>query len=195
MPTKKPIVRKKNGNKQRSDVVLTKEIASVLVNKILNGEALFDETGASGEIELTLLNKKMSALSRSTLNNWVKNRNTIPETGEVLRDVLDSARDEYKARQRKERQKSILELAEQKIERTLGLDTREPIVAMFGVLKDEAGNILKKENTSLLKVQMDTAKFAAERLDSATYGRVDRSENKHLIFSLSDLRKRNESDR
>ncbi len=61
---------------------------------------------------------------------------------------------------------------------------------MFGQLvRNEDGSIARRENHNVLRIQMDTAKYVTERLDPDRYGKVDKTENKHLHFSLADLRR------
>ncbi len=188
MSVNTPVAIKENGKPQRADVLLSKEVAGALVQRILAGKTIFPP---EGRIAITLgegEGRETFVLSTNTIHNWIKRSNVVPETGMTLRSVLDKARLEKRTRDRERRQENMLRLAEEKMERTLKIRTNLPVIGMFGVIKDERGNIVRKENSQLLKVQMDTAQFLAERLNPERYGKVEKGEHKHLVFSLADLR-------
>ena len=186
------MVFKENGAKQRKDVSLSKEVAIALVQKIKAGENLWTSEGAKGTIEITMEDGREALLPRTTLNHWIARSNVVPELGIPLRTMLDKARAEYRASVRERRQNDMIEEAERKMQRTLRIRTNLPVVGMFGIIKNEKGEIVRRENHNLLRVQMDTAKYVTERLDSKHYGRVERGEHKHLVFSLADLRRAKE---
>ncbi len=185
-----PSVLKENWSRQRSDVTLSKELASALVHLVFSGQTLFP---SSGRLEVVLSGDdgdKAHILSTHTINSWVKRGNVIPETGETLRDVLDKAREEYRTRKEAERRKMMLGEIEQQFHRTLRLRTNLPIRDMLGkTIAREDGSLVRKENHNLLRVKMDTAKFLAERLSPEVYGKKEKAESKHLVFSLADLRR------
>lgn len=188
MSVNAPVAIKESGKPQRSDVMLTKEVAGTLVQRILAGKTLFPPEGyihvPMGEGE----SREVVEISTHTIHGWVKRNNVVPETGHTLRDVLEKARMEKRAKERERRQEDMLRLAEEKMHRALKIRTNLPVVGMFGVMKDDNGNIIRKENSQLLKVQLDTAQFLAERLNPERYGKVEKGEHKHLVFSLADLR-------
>lgn len=189
----KPAIIKKNWTRQRSDVTLSKELASALVRLVISGQTLFP---SSGRIEVTLPSAegyKAYILSAHTINSWIKRGNVIPETGETLRDVLDKAREDYRTKKEAERRKMMLGEIEQQFHRTLRLRTNLPIRDTLGktiIRKD--GSLVRKENHNLLRVKMDTAKFLAERLSPEIYGKKEKIESNHTVFSLSDLRRARE---
>lgn len=187
------IVLKQNSSRQRGDVLLTKEIAGALVQRVLSGETLFPPEGrlelitGSGEGERTFI------LSCNTLHAWVKRGNVIPETGNELRVVLDRAREDYRTRKREELKDKLLEDAERELNRTLNIRSNIPVRDKFGkVMTNLDGSYVRKENANLLRIKLDTAKYVAERLDSDTWGKAGKTENTHLVFSLSDLRRAKE---
>lgn len=193
---KRPIVIKENGRKQRGDVALTKEVTSLLVQKIFLGESLFTSTGASGYITFDREEgQEPLQLAKATLNTWIKRNSVIPETGQTLRRVLDEAREKYRTMEREKLHKNLLNKVEHELSRTMQLRTNVPVVGMFGLIKDKDGNVVRKENHNLLRVKMDTAKFLAEALDPARYGK--KTDNKHLVmtFSLADLRRVKEENK
>lgn len=176
---------KENNRIQRSDVVLDKSITSALVQHIFSGNNLF---GKGTHLDLELENGERIQLSKNTLNSWITRNNVIPETGQTLRNVLEDAKAKYRAKKREERQEKMLLQAEGEMHRTLNLRTNLPVVGMFGIVKDENGNIVRRENSNLLKIKMDTAKFLAERLDPNRYAQQTNVKGSHLVFSLADLR-------
>jgi len=182
-------VYKQNGVKQRPDVGLTKEIASLLVQRIFSGETLYPP---ERKIELLLTDdkggKKPYTLSSYTINTWVKRDVVIPETGKTLRSLLDEAREMYRTKKQEKRREKMLEKVEHEFNRTINLRTSEPVIGMFGKIYDKNGQLVRKENPALLKVKMDTAKFLAERLKPDIYGKVEKAEHKVMHFSLADLR-------
>ena len=187
----KAVILKKNSEIQRSDITLTLDVASALVHMILSGQTIHPKSGlieyysVSNEGEETLVKIKVN-----TVMSWVKRDNVIPETGETLRDVLDRARQTYRTEKEEKKRGKLISDAERVLKRTLNLQTNKPAIGMFGVIKDKEGNVVKKEDTKLLKIKVDVAKYVTERLKSDKWGKIEKSENKHLVaFSLADLRK------
>jgi len=188
-------VYKKSGKAQRSDVGLTKEVAGALVQKILLGENLFSTRELVLYMPRSDGDGKTFILKANTLHSWIKRQAVIPETGETLREELDQARALYRTREREKKQEKLINEAEKHFEYVAGIKTKEPVIGMFGLIKDkETGEVVMKENPALLHEKTDVAKFALERLYPDRYGKVDRSVNKHLVFSLADLAKAVEED-
>lgn len=182
------VIKPHNNKIQRSDISLDKRVASSLVQMVLAGQSIFTSAGAKGRVELTLEGGEVVEIPRSTISNWIKRNNVVPETGETLRSILDKAREKLRASEREKRQNMMLNEAEKEMHRTLRIRTNVPVVGMFGVVKDENGNIVRKEHSGLLKTKMETAKFLAERLDPNRYAQQTNVKGSHLIFSLADLR-------
>lgn len=189
----KPAIIKKNWTRQRSDVTLSKELASALVRLVNSGQAL---SSSSGRIEVMLPSAegyKAYILSAHTINSWIKRGNVIPETGETLSDVLDKAREDYRTKRIEDRRKKIVDEAEARLHRTLRIRTNVPIRDMFGkTIVREDGSLVRRENPALLRTQLDAVKFALERLNPDRYGKREKTEDKPLAFSLSDLRRAKE---
>lgn len=187
---KKLRIYKKDNKLQRSDTSIDKNVVATLTKMIFSGKTIFPKEGyvpienEEGEI--------VREVSISTIKKWVERNNVIPETGMTLRDVLNDARVEYRRKERERKQKEMIEEAEASLHRTIRLRTNVPVVGMFGIVKDDKGNIVRKENSQLLKVKMDTAQFLLERLDPEKYGKKETTTNKHLVMSLSDLRRAKE---
>jgi len=184
-------VTKENGVTQRSDITLTKETAVTLSQNILLGRSLLTrEAEKKGVVELIGNDGGLVTVPYHTLRMWIVRKNVIPETGNVLRDILDEAREEYRNIKKREMDEKREEVIDKKFNRVISMRTKEPAVGMFGVVKDP---ITKKpvyiENVKLLAEQMKNVRFLAERLYSNRYGKVMKSENKNLTLSLSDLRK------
>lgn len=185
----KPTIIKKNLARQRADVSLTKELASALVRLVLSGKSIFPLMGV---LEVVLSGDdgyKTYCISTNTINSWVKRGNVIPETGETLRDVLDKARETYRTNQIEQRRVKMVEEAEKRMHRVLKLRTNQPVIGVRGVIRDENGDIVRRENVSLLRTQMDTARFVTERLASEHYSKAKKEESNTPAFSLSALRR------
>lgn len=187
---KKPKVLKKNRQLQRSDTTLNLDVVHTLVQRIFSGKTLYPK---EHYILVEKEGEEPKKVNCYTIDKWICRNNVIPETGRTLRDVLNEARAEYRQKEREKRQESMVYEAERAVERTIRLRTNLPVVGMFGVVKDENGRIMRKENAGLLKIKMDTAEFLLERLNPEKYAKKETTENKHLIFSLSDLRKAKEA--
>ena len=65
---------------------------------------------------------------------------------------------------------TMLMKAERNLDKILDMETREPILAAFGLVKDKDGNIILKENPNLLRTKADVSKFVAEKIGRAVYG-------------------------
>lgn len=66
---------------------------------------------------------------------------------------------------------SMLNKAERNLDKMLDLETREPVMAMFGPIVDpKTKQVITKENANLLRVKADVSKFVAERLNKKKYG-------------------------
>jgi hypothetical protein len=184
-----PVVLKQNGRRQRPDVTLNKETANALIRLIHEGKTLYPP---EGYLKLILDDGETNIINTATLTTWCGRRNVIPETGEVLFDILNKARDEYRIKRLEKKKREIVEEGILQLHRTIHLKTKVPVIGMFGVVKDENGEVMKREDAKLLKIKMDNVQFGLERLDPDNFGKVDKTENKHLVFSLSDLRKAKE---
>ena len=133
----KPVILKKNNRVQRSDTVLTLEIAGALTEMIISGRKLFNPKGYIEYISIDKENKeKKVTITCNVIHSWVKRRNVIPETGDTLKDVLDRARLEYRTIKEEKRRQELLGDADREIKRTLNIKTRVPVVGAFGLVKD-----------------------------------------------------------
>ncbi|EKD24306.1 MAG: hypothetical protein ACD_81C00058G0004 [uncultured bacterium] len=191
------IVIKRNSGKQRGDVLLTKEIARALVQRVLSGETLYP---SNRKIELLvggIEDERAVVLSTNTLDSWCKRGNVIPETANELRAVLDKAKLDYRTNKREELKDKVVRDAERELTRTLNIRSNIPVRDRFGkVITNSDGSYARKENINLLRIKVDTAKFVLERLAPERYGKVGKVENKPLSFSLADLRRaKEEQDR
>lgn len=203
------IIYKKNGMRQKP-VKLTLPIAKALQNKILNTGKLFGSMTGMDNIEVeveTDLGKQKMAIRYHSINQWVTDRNVVPETGEVLMDMLNESRAIFKQKKIDERRESLMNDVEREFKRTMNLKTSQVRRVRMPITKtseqgreitvgykeipvvDEQDRPIRIENPKILAVKMDTAKFIAERLKPEIYGKVDQSVNKHLVFSLADLRR------
>lgn len=184
---------KQNGSIQRGGVLLTQEIAGALVQKVLLGETLYP---SEGKLELLVEDggeERTLILSCNTIHAWVKRGNVIPGSGNELRAVLNKAREDYRTRKREELKDKILGDAERELNRTLNIRSNIPVRDKFGkVVTNPDGSYVRKENANLLRIKVDTAKYVTERLDPNTWGKTEKTESKHLVFSLADLRRAKE---
>lgn len=171
----------------KSNLALTVDIANALANHILAGKPLYPRDGI---LLIEMADGSEEILSVGTVNSWVGRNVIIPSTNKTLREVIDTARETYRIEKRKKNHEVLIDTAEKEFGRTLKLRTSEVRRNMFGqIMKNEDGSISRKENPQLLRIKMQTAQFVTERLDPQTYGKVEKTENKHLVFSLADLRK------
>lgn len=63
----------------------------------------------------------------------------------------------------------LLRRAEQNLKEFVEMDTTQPVVTMIGVVKDENGEVVRKENPNLKRIKADVTKFTLERLNKAKY--------------------------
>lgn len=186
---KKHKVVKPNGSIQRADTSLSRPIAIALMQMILSGESLFP---SQGYLQLDIGEEKPVELLCSTLNSWVSRDNVIPETGKTLREFLNDARREYRNIKREQQQQNLLDEAEGEFRRIMAMRSSQPVRNMFGqlVYDDKSKTKLaRRENVGILRLKIEAAKYLTERLDPQRYGKVEKTENKHLVFSLADLRR------
>ena len=182
---------KPNGAVQRADVALTPEIARALVQRVLEGENLYPP---SRELTLTIGGEE-TKLSTNTLDTWCRRANVVPDSGKTLKALLDEARANYRTKKVEEQRKTLVSDTERVFKRTLNVQTNVARRDKEGniVLDPETGQPVRYENPKILAVKLDAAKFVAERLAPDVYGKVERGVHKHLVFSLTDLRKAKEA--
>lgn len=184
----KPAVYKQNGIKQRSNTELTKEIAITLREMIISGKKI--PTTYPDYLDIKTESGEVKRIMSYNVNKWVSYENVIPELNVTLRSYLDGARQERKVMVRQQREEQLLADVEREFRRTMNLRTNVPVVSWGKVVKREDGSIMRKESDKLLAIKMTTAQYLAERLDKQKYGKIERTQNEHLVgFSLSDLRK------
>ncbi len=84
---------------------------------------------------------------------------------------------------------NMLTKAERNLDKMLDLNTREPVMTMFGPLKDGiTKEVITKENSSLLKVKADVSKFVAERIGKAKYSTGEKGNTVNIqINSVSSM--------
>ncbi|MEA2112522.1 MAG: hypothetical protein U9P50_00925 [Patescibacteria group bacterium] len=184
---------KKNGSKQRDDVKLSLLIVSTLMDLILSGKTIYPKEGFISHIYIDDKGEeKVEKISVNTIMMWIKRNNIIPETGEVLRDVLDKKRKVYSTDRLEKRRKKLLDDADREIKRTLNIRSNVCVRDNSGnkVIDKDTGGFVRTENPQLLKIKVDTAKFVKERLDPKNWGKIEKKEVKNMSpFSLADLRK------
>jgi len=128
-----------------------------------------------------------------TLRSWINRENVIPETGKPLKELLQEARAEYRRQQREERQEALVDQAEKKFKEISKAPVSQPLKDKNDKYRrDENGKILRYYRPDVMSVQADVAKFVAERLDPENYSQKSQTENKHLVFSLAELRRAKE---
>lgn len=184
---------KENGNVQRADITLNMNVANAIRNHIISGGKLFDKKGFITISVRENNQNKPYKIKTGTLNSWITRGNVIPETGEELKQFINKAREEYRIKMEKQRRDKIVELAERKVYRTLNLRTNKPIRNKNGkkIVDEETGEYVRKEDSKVLAVQMNTAKFALERLSKLNYGKQAEKEQT-VIFDLASLRRAKE---
>ena len=190
----RPQIIKKNGAVQRSDVALTKEVVNALTRSVRESGSVITRADQARGYVTVPTGENTLQIRVGTLQSWIARETVIPETGQILREVLDAAREEYRVNRRRQIDEAREEIIDKKFNRAISMRTKEPVVGMFGVVKDPTtGEPMYRENVKLLAEQMKNVRFLAERQFPERYGKVERGEHKHLVLSLSDLRKYEEA--
>lgn len=196
-----PII-KPDGSKQRTDVTLTAAIASAMVAKVLAGQTLYPEDGV---MRLTVMEGNteiVEEVSVNTYTGWLRRDTVIPGENRLLRSALEEARVERKRLEREARQVNMIEIAEQglaevvRIPITHGKRTTRRFRA-----NDETGEMEERGYTEtqtegadpeLVAAKVRGISFALERLEPIRYGARLSTENKHVVFSLPEIRRAEE---
>lgn len=183
---------KHTGKSQRSDVLLSLPIANAIKKRVLSGKTLYPKRGYFNIYFLEGGIEKTAKIKVGTITTWVTRRNVIPELGVTLRDFLNEARRQYRIDKNEQRVECLIEQAEKALSQIIDTNTRVPFRDVNGniVIDTGSGKVVEVEDPSLLKTQMDTAKFVLERLDSIRYAKKKSIKSYSEVFSLSDLRKR-----
>ncbi len=192
MDTNYPLQNNEEKVVQRSDTALTEEIVRAIVQRIRNGKPI---TKRGRKTLLLDYAPGQQPVSVSTYTSWLR-RGTTPlnsKENRSLRDIVDEARIEGRQRLHEE----MLRKAEEVLGSHLELKTGEKIVHKR-INKD--GKVELYNSTRLVPKLVDTkqraAEFVAKKLDPQTYGDSVKTDNRHLIFSLSELRRyQEEKDR
>lgn len=82
----------------------------------------------------------------------------------------------------------LIKRAEQNLKEFVEMDTTQPVVTMVGVVKDEKGEIVRKENPNLKRIKADVTKFTLERLNKAKYAartELAGKDGKNLVFTVT----------
>lgn len=162
MKSKKCYIKKGKKNKQRGDLTLNKEVATALTQMILNGQSIFSKKAEKNGY-ITLPNG--TKIPYKTVNSWVQRKNVIPETGKVLRDLLEQSREEYCRRKREERQEEMLDQAENELNEILNSSFYSPLKDKNNeVVRDKNGNIVYEIDSKIMRAHFNAAKFIWERL-------------------------------
>ena len=193
------VIIKPNGDKQRIDVALTAEIANALVKKVLAGETMYPEEGymtvSIGEGET----RRTEEVRVGTLTTWITRNVVIPGDGRTLRSALDEAREERKSIVREQRQKDIIENAEQGLAELVRIPIksgkqietrfrRDPVTGVYNATgKTEIE--FEGVNPKLAEAKIKALTFGLERLDAPKYASKSSVQNTHMVFSLSELRR------
>jgi hypothetical protein len=181
--------------KTKSITRLNSDLARAIMNMVLEGETFFNgKTSNKGSVDVILDTGKTQKVARNTIDAWIKRGTIIPGTDVSFRDLWFETRNRRKEIVREERREQMLDESEKVLQKTLSVETNLPVRNIFGQTMVENGEIVKKENHNLLRIKTDTAKFVAERLNSQYYGNKVETNNRHLVFSLAELRKMKEEE-
>jgi|GEM_PF-1050159 len=181
----------KNGKRIRKDSLLFAEVAHEIADMVRETGSIFSHQ-KDGFLKVMLTDgdgKKVPVnIKHSTVQHWSKNNCITNDTGENFSDLIAQARLDFKAKRREALQDEMLTLAELNLHKVLAMKTKLPVISANGkMITNEKGKEIKREDAKLLKIQADTAMSIAERFDSR-YQKTEKTENKHVVFSLSALR-------
>ena len=176
---------------QRSDTALTQEIVSAIVQRIRNGKPITKRGRKTLLLDYT---PEQIPISVSTYTSWLR-RGTVAlnsSDNKSLQDAVNEARIEGRQRLHEE----MLRKAEEVLASHLDMSTKEKIVHKR-INKDGKSEL--KNGMRVVPKLVDTkqraAEFVAKKLDPQTYGYTLKTDNRHLVFSLSALRKYEEEKR
>lgn len=190
----KRAVYKREGTLQYSSVKLTKEIAIALVQMVSEGRSI---SADSGKVHIHPKGRPIIEIPAQTLKTWIHRKNVVPETGEVLADILSQARLKRRETQNAILDRQILLKARKNLDQIMSIPDRVGARIIQRRFKRVGNTTLEVEktvtdrgiNTELLGVKSKASQFALERLSPESYGRKDKVEAKVGVFSLADLRK------
>lgn len=177
-----------NALSQRSDTALTQEIVGAILSRLRDGKPI---TKRGRKTLILDYAPGQDPVSVSTYTSWLR-RGTIPlnsKDNHSLYELVNKAREYGRARLHEE----LLRKAEAVLEDHLDINTKERIVHKR---INREGKVELKNGTRVVPKLVDTkqraAEFVAKRLDRDTYGDSVRTDNRHLVFSLSELRRHKE---
>lgn len=197
---------KENGIAQRGDTVLTKAVASTLVEKMRKTGKVHENVRENPLIELFIKDEHGEVIpfpvyiKYGTYTRWIERRNVVPETGEVLADLIDAAREEWEAKQRKQQQKELIVEATNIIKKIEQLDEqalrpRKVItheVKANGSWEGKKREVIEENGVPLaatLRLQFDAAKYTLDRLDADFDPKKKEGGGMASTFSLVELRR------
>lgn len=82
----------------------------------------------------------------------------------------------------------LIKRAEMNLKEFVEMDTTQPVVTMVGIVKDENGEVVRKENPNLKRIKSDMTKFTLERLNKAKYSartELAGKDGKNLVFTVT----------
>lgn len=169
----------------RSDIALTQEVVDAIVDRVRHGKQI---TKRNSRCLILDYKEGQEPVPTSTYTSWLR-RGTIPLSSKdnlSLQELVDGARREYRGHL----QADMLKRAEQVLSEHLDMKTTEQAVHKRinrdGEVELRNGSrIIPK----LVETKQRTAEFVAKKLDPQTYGDKVQTDNRHLVFSLSELRK------
>jgi len=181
---------KQNGVKQRKDTVLDFSIANAIRNHILSGKNIYNKNGYIKISKIVDGVEKPFKISTGTINSWITRGNVINEIGDLFKDFVNQAKEDYRLKIKEERKDKLVEMAEAKLNRIMNIRTNVAVRDKDGkkIIDEDTGKVLRRENSRLLAIQLNALKFTLERLDKVNYGKAEENSVK-AHFDLSELRK------
>ncbi len=174
-----------NTTSGRSDIALTQEIVDAIVDRVRQGKPI---TKRSTKHLILDYKEGQEPVSTSTYTSWLR-RGTIPVNSKdnlSLQELVDGARREYRV----SLQADMLKRAEQVLSDHLDMKTTEQIVHKR---INREGKVELRNGVrvvpKLVETRQRTAEFVAKKLDPHTYGDKVQTDSRHIVFSLSELRK------
>lgn len=187
---------------KRVGVSLTQEVAHSIIKSILSGEKYYysdknliilrEDNVREGEIS------RSYSFPRSTYDNWIFRNSIVPETGRTLKSMIEEAREKYAVIKRKKEIKQRVATSEKALDEILALPIHYTSITrrMKRGVNDkmmEVGRETRKDiSAPLVHAKTKLLSMALERLDPENYGKTEKTQNTHVVFSLADLRQHRE---
>lgn len=197
-----PQPKKKNGVAQRSDCLLTPEIATALAEIVKQGGKLFTtDQWAKNEPIVITVGETSTKVHPRTYNNWVTRENLVPGTNLTLKQLMANARELRRQLRHEQERKELIRKAQEGLKalQALPIGTKTTLIRQkFRFTKGEkvkTGEEIEEQvrdiDPQLVSIKHRGNEFVLERLDPE-YAAKKETKNTTVMLSLADLRKAKE---